>query len=271
MKKILLTTFAIIYAFVAIAQIEDIDRQVENCKDKVREVNSIELCRNVIANGGYYKNVPEEYSESLHILYFDDAQRLRKSISTFAFPEEKGFDYRYYDENGVAFCALSGSYSGMNNGFSVIRYLGEEGQLLYVDFLRIDDDNGGRLIEHITRYGGYGLSMPGMYGLTDIYDPIYNIDSFFTLSHGIYNHLSVSNEKCTPVKLTAPLPGQSSIVNDNNVPLLIAPGSNQAPVAFLNVRDKVTILKKDKDWVEVIFKEWKGYVREEFLEPVEMP
>jgi len=71
--------------------------------------------------------------------------------------------------------------------------------LLYLDFLRRDDDRNGQVIEHIIRTGGYDLPMPLIDG--ENYDDVMNIDGLKSEIKRLFNVDSLyMPEKCIPVK-----------------------------------------------------------------------
>jgi len=248
--------------------INRIDSLKNDVKQQVTKIDNQTLYKTLLDYDGYRTGDESSINEWLTVLYFDALGALKKSKLIYYFTGDEGCYLRYYGKNGVTIYSVYNTFSGMNGGYSVSRYLDKSGELLYIDFLNRDDDRDGQTIEHIIRTGGYGLAMPLING--EVYDKVLNIDS---LKNEIKWLFSVDSlympKKCIPVKFLNPQKGDKTFVCQNNVPLYPHISNFVEPSCELSSGYRVTILEIKDKWYKVKFRDIEGYISREFLAPVE--
>jgi len=184
--------------FNAQIDINRIDSLKNDVKQQVAVIDNQILYKTLLDYSGYRIGEESSINEWLTVLYFDASGVLKKSKLIYYFAGDEGCYLRYYSENGVAIYSVYESFSGMNGGYSVSRYLDKSGELLYIDFLSRDDDRDEQVVEHIIRTGGYGLPMPLKDG--EEYDKVLNSDSLKNEIKRLFNVDSLyMPEKCMPV------------------------------------------------------------------------
>lgn len=251
------------------------DSLIADCKAQVNEIDNQVLYKTLLDYDGYRVGSENSVNEWLVVLYFDDAGRLRKSKLIFYFAGDEGYYISYFNERGIAIHSMYYTYSGMNGGHSATRYLDEEGELLFVDYISRDDDRDGQLIEQIKRRGGYGLEIPKEEGSN--YDKIMNIDSLKTTIKYLFDVDSIYKPKnYMLVKLDVPQAGDTTSINSNGVALYEKASFNSSIITHLDVSGfNVIVTKNHKDWSKIKCNGLdkpsytEGYVRTEYLSLIE--
>jgi hypothetical protein len=241
---------------------------IDSCNSAKHEINNHLLFKTYVDYGKYSLNSNKEWD---YALYFDSDSIIRKSKVSFNYPEEDGYAYYYFNKCGTAIYTITAEFSGMNNGCSAVRYLTDEGILLFLDYIRRDDDNDGVLIEHIVRYQHFGTLDDNKPSYLK-YDNNLHLDSLKRSIRRTY-YLGTfpfpSPTEYILVRFLPPQKGESTIINANSVNLRKQPSVNSLAIAQLNVGDVVTVIDEKSEWYQVKFKEQTGYVHGDFLEPVE--
>jgi hypothetical protein len=213
-KRIILCVICLLgWELNAQIDVNKIDSLKNDVEQQIKNIDSQILFKTLLDYDGYRIGEETSINEWLTVLYFDSSGILKKSKLMYFYPEDAGCYLRYYGKNGVVIYSAYESYSGMNSGYSVSRYLDESGELLYIDFLNRDDDRGGQVIEHIIRTGGYNLPVPLING--EVYDKVLNMDS---LKNEIKQMFGIDSlfmpEQCMPIKFFKPEKGDTIFITD---------------------------------------------------------
>lgn len=272
---IILTTS--IFAYSQEGNGNEIDAAIQQTELEVGSIDK-EICYKTLVDwSGYRLGEETDINEWLAVLYFDKDYRIRKSKFMFSFPEEDGFYYRYFNIDGVAIQSYYATSSGMSNSYSVLRYLNNDKSLLYIDFLRKDDDRNGIIVEHTKRSGGYDLTMPQIGGalhdkVLDLKDLVQELEQFYGID-SLYIPQIVDT-----VKFINPRKGDITFVIQNYVPVFKDPIDAVKPIDKFNVGYKVEVLATSKNWYKVRYRYWGGdqlkcaigYIQGKYLAPVEI-
>lgn len=273
--KIILFLFCILSLNIPIMgqiDVNRIDSLLDDAKSKVSKIDNLVLYKTLLDYDGYRQGDDTSINEWLTILYFDPEGQLKKSKLIYYFPGDEGV-YEHYYENGIAIFSTYYAYSGMNNGYSVSRYLDSEGNLIKIDFIRRDDDRNSQQIERIQRTGGYNLSYPTING--NIYDEITDTVSLKTRIEEIFNiNKLYKPEITTPVSFMRPQKGDITSLIQNDVMVYEKPSQAGLILGKLYVRPDIMIIDIKGDWYKItlaepIDKNVVGYIHKSFLAPVE--
>lgn len=255
----------------------EIDAAIQQTELEVDNIDK-EICYKTLVDwSGYRIGEEKDINESLSVLYFDKDYRIRKSKFLFTYPEGDGFYYRYFNMDGVAIHSYYSTFSGMSNSYSVLRYLNNDKTLLYIDFLRRDDDRNGIIVEHTKRSGGYDLTIPEIGG--DLYDKVLDLTDL-TSEIKYFNGIDslYMPQKVEKVKFINPRKGDITFVTHNYVPVFKDPTDAVKPIDKFNVGYKVEVLATSKNWYKVRYRYWGGdqlkctigYIQGKYLAPVEI-
>lgn len=225
----------------------------------------------------------QDWSEWRSTLYFDDESRLRKCVRQYRYPEGDGDYIYYFDTAGVAIYSMSRCNSGHDGDISVCLYRDEESCPRYLDYLEQWGDGSDALVEHIMRNG--------VHKAIEISDSLSyppNAQALIRYTARPYDWQE-SGDSIKPliqwlVNFEEPRSGEWSFVNGNKIPVYKMATEQSLIVGYLKVSDNIQIRKVIRDWYEVIrpannyeeredyysgYPEIAGYIRKEFVEPLE--
>lgn len=248
---------------------------IPNTHRQVAEINSLELWP------AYVGGIPgQDWSDWRHALYFDESGRIRKCINQSRYPEGDGDQIYYFDTTGVAIFAMSRCNSGHDGDISIALYRNAEGIPRYFDYLEQWGDGSDALIEHTIING---LHEP--VALKDNYTKSVEEMIERTLSwFGLKDASEITFSEYCFVDFEEPEAGEWTFVNRNKVPVYKKATESSLIVGHLKISDDILILKATRDWYKVVrpasdyeeheecyfgYPEILGYIRREFVEPVE--
>lgn len=282
MKKIyiLFVNILILCTIDAQVPVSQVDSLVNECKRIMKETDNQVLYKVFLDNNGYQEDLNNSFEWSF-ILYFDKKGILKKTMSVY-YREHNESCWIYYNATGVAMftsfysCSIDGMYS-------IERYLDEEGQLLYLNHISKADEPDFISAEYIVNEQIIRRASPiAVFPKIEnaFYDDILSSEDFknkyleiFDFEGVILKDKVLKPEKVQSVKFTAPLEGDTTSLNQNNVFVFQKPSFNSRIVDKLHIRRDIVILGKKGEWYKIslsnLSKRVEGYIHKDCLSPVE--
>lgn len=235
----------------------------------INSINNTVLYKTFLEYDGYKIDRNNKVNESSVALFFDSNGVLKKSQIDYFTVGDEGIS-QYFFNRGIVICSTYFSYSAMNNGYSISRYLDNSGNLIKIDYVRRDDDRKGLIIEHIQKIGGYDLYYPMENEL--FFENIIDIKSFESVLKDLYINYDIYQPKNTiPIKFIAPQKGDTTCLNQNNVSIYQKPSFDSLIIGNLHIRPDIIVMEIKNDWCKVRLgnENLEGYIRKDYLFPVE--
>lgn len=187
---------------------------LNNSKQKVEEINRMELCKRSIVFGPITDREPAitllNYKDmgisDAFLFYYDSAGKIRKFIYISDYPEYRISNIHYFDTAGYVIHSVFFERNAMDHALNGIRYM-DKRRYIYQDIdLRSESD------EVVSVFEQYDEKRPESWTYNWPYDMILHTDSL----HGFVNigePLSYKNNDCKKVIFSAPKSGETAMIN----------------------------------------------------------